>query len=264
MITSAIKIVCALTRLDTCVLVFLSLFLPVYFHSQDLFFSSIQALPVLTICMCGFVINDLSDIEKDRTNHPLRPLPSNAISETSASIVYFLLLAISLITIKLNVDPANVYLYILLLVALINYNFVVAYIPILKTFYVAIVSLIPIFILSSILHSEESILVVAISLFMFLLGREMLMDVEDVKGDAETFVKKIGVQRSENIALSVKLCGSLLLSFLTRGTIDIVIISLLAMADFVFIYMWKKRWKRKVVIQLMKLQLLAGIYFLMP
>src|SRR5438874_105203 len=104
MIATVIKVACALTRLDTSTLVFISIFLPTYYDRRDLYFSFTHSLPILTICMCGFVINDLSDIEKDRENHPHRPLPSNMVGAVSASAIYFTLLTISLVLIKLYVD----------------------------------------------------------------------------------------------------------------------------------------------------------------
>jgi geranylgeranylglycerol-phosphate geranylgeranyltransferase len=262
MIATAIKVACGLTRLDTCALVFFSIFAPVYFHSHDLYFSITHAAPVLTICMCGFVINDLSDIEKDRENHPGRPLPSNSISEIGASIFYFTLLATSLALVKIYVDLPYVYLYALLLIALINYNYVVCYIPIVKNVYVAFVGLIPIFILSSLIENDSSIRVVAPSLFLFLVGREMLMDVEDAAGDTGTLPNKIGIEQSENIAFGLKIAGSSCLCFLISGTPEAIVVLMSILLDGVFLYLWKAHIYRKPIIRAMKLQLLIGIYFL--
>jgi geranylgeranylglycerol-phosphate geranylgeranyltransferase len=122
MIGAAVKVIGALTPFDTCVIVFLLIFLPTYYFSNNFVFSLTHALPLLTISICGFVINDLRDIEKDRKNHPNRPLPSSAISEIGASVIYFSLLGASLILIKLYVELPYVYLYLLFLIGLVNYN----------------------------------------------------------------------------------------------------------------------------------------------
>ena len=258
----AVVVICALTRFDTCALVFASVSLPLYFHSGDFVFSLTSALPVLTICMCGFVINDLSDIEKDRENHPRRPLPRQAINELGASIIYFSLLAASLVAIKLYVASSAVYLYLLLLVALINYNYVVEYVPAIKTVYVATVGLIPIFILASLLGGETIIARIAPSLFLFLLGRELLMDVQDLRGDAKTFVKIIGISNGENFAFILKLLGSSALWLAATSVVDMLLVFFLVFLDLAFAYMWRLNLQRRTIIQLMKVQLLVGIYFL--
>jgi 4-hydroxybenzoate polyprenyltransferase len=258
----AAAVIFALTRLDTCALVFFSILLPVYFHQGDFVFSLEMSLPVLTICMCGFVINDLSDIEKDRENHPLRPLPSRAINELAASIVYFGLLAASLVAIKLYVAPSLVYLYVLLLIALINYNYVVAYVPAAKTVYVAIVGLIPVFILASIIGGWSTAARIAPSLFLFLLGRELLMDVQDSRGDGKTLAKTVGFRITENSAFVLKFLGTAGLCLAVGGITDVVLVVLLLLLDILFVWGWKRRLYRRAIIHLMKLQLLVGIYFL--
>jgi len=179
MISSSVKIVGQLTRLDTSSIAFLSLLIPLYYSTRDLQESVACSLPILTISMSGFVINDLHDIDKDRENHPSRPLPSDKISPISASILYFALLTISLVLLKAYIPPSQMYLYLLLLIGLINYNYVVAYVPALKDLYVAAVGIIPVLILSTLLPAKRGYVLVIACLFLFLLGREMLMDIED-------------------------------------------------------------------------------------
>ena len=253
---------CTLTRLDTCGIVFLSILLPVYFHSGSFIFSLEISLPVLTICMCGFVINDLSDIEKDTKNHPHRPLPSRAIGELAASFIYFTLLAVSLVTIKLYVPLPLVYLYVLLLIALINYNYVVAYVPTAKNFYVATVGLIPIFILGFLLDAAPTIMRMGSSLFLFLLGRELLMDVQDAPGDAKTLIKIVGARTAENSAFALKLLGSAGLWLVVGNLADAILVASLLFLDILFAWAWKRGMHRRAIIHLMKLQLLVGVYFL--
>src|SRR3954466_2069741 len=122
---SSIRLVSQLTRLDSCAIVFLCVAIPLFVATGDLYDSPLRALPLLTISMCGFVINDIHDIEKDRLNHPERPLARNDLSPFTASVIYFLLLGISLVLVKALVDLAHVYLYLLLLISLINYNYIV-------------------------------------------------------------------------------------------------------------------------------------------
>jgi geranylgeranylglycerol-phosphate geranylgeranyltransferase len=262
MISTWTKVVSQLTRLDTSAIAFLSLVLPLYSSTSNIQYSIIHSLPILTISMSGFVINDLHDIEKDKTNHPNRPLPSKKISPVVACILYFVLLALSLALIKANVEPPYTYIYLLLLIGLINYNYVVAYIPSLKDFYVATIGIFPLFILSSLLPGRGHVPVI-ICLFLFLLGREMLMDIEDLDGDGETLVKKIGVAKSTYIAFGVKLVGSLVLSQQINDIWGGVILLTVVASDLLFFLFWIRSAVRSAVLFCMKLQLLLGIYYLL-
>jgi len=259
---ATVKIACALTRLDSCLLVFLAVLLLIYITNGDFHFAFKHALPMLTICMSGFVINDLNDIDKDRENHPQSSLPSKKISEAGASVLYFTLLAISLLTIKLYVEASYVYLYLVLLLCLVNYNYVVAYCPILKTFYVAAVGLIPFIIISSIVQNGRSPLTVALSLFLFLLGREMLMDILDAEGDSGTLAIALGQKRSTAIGFTVKIIGSICLAFSIRNETDIGIIAALVIIDICFLALWSFNQYRRAIIQAMKVQLILGLYYI--
>jgi geranylgeranylglycerol-phosphate geranylgeranyltransferase len=252
-----------ITRADTCILVLLSVFVPVHYATQDF----IQALnysgTLLPICMCGFVLNDLHDIDKDATNHPERPLPSKRISLTWASFVYFSLLTVSLVMVKALIRIEHAYLYLTFLLVLINYNYVVSYFPKLKNLYVAVAGLIPMLIVAGLVSSERVYPVVILSLFCFLLGREMLMDILDQKGDPQTFVKSIGINPAENIAFMLKAGGTLLIVTQVRRLPDIIPIIILMTSDAVFVLLWKLGRRRNLIINLMKVQLLIGIYFLL-
>jgi geranylgeranylglycerol-phosphate geranylgeranyltransferase len=212
--------------------------------------------------MSGFVINDLHDIEKDKTNHPHRPLPSQQVTPVAACILYFFLLTLSLVLIKANVEPTHTYIYLIFLVGLINYNYVVSYIPWLKDFYVATIGIFPLFILSSLLPEGRGHGPVIICLFLFLLGREMLMDIEDFGGDGETLVKKIGLGISAYAAFGAKFLGSLFLSRQIGDLWGAIILFAVVVSDLLFLFLWSRPTMRGVVLFCMKLQLLLGIYYL--
>jgi geranylgeranylglycerol-phosphate geranylgeranyltransferase len=262
MISAWTKVVSQLTRLDSSAIAFFSLVLPLYSSTSNLRYSVIQSLPVLTISMSGFVINDLHDMDKDKVNHPGRPLPSQKISPVAACILYFLLLTLSLALIKANVEPRDTYIYLLLLLGLINYNYVVSYIPSLKDLYVATIGVFPLFILSSLLPEGRGHGPVIMCLFLFLLGREMLMDIEDFHGDGKTLVKRIGLRRSVYIAFGIKFIGSLILSQQVSDLWGAIILFTVVASDLLFLFLWSRPTMRGVVLFCMKLQLLLGIYYL--
>jgi geranylgeranylglycerol-phosphate geranylgeranyltransferase len=263
MIGTWTKVGSQLTRLDTSAIAFLSLLVPLYNLTNSWRYAVAHSLPLLTISMSGFVINDLHDLEKDKTNHPQRPLPSETISPVAASILYFFLLALSLMLIKASIEPHNTYLYLLLLLALINYNYVVSYIPWLKDLYVATIGVFPLFILSSLAQTGVGTAGIIISLFLFLVGRELLMDIEDFDGDGETLVKKLGLVASEHVAFAFKFTGSLVLLLQVKDLWGTIIWFLVAGSDLLSYFIWTRAELRTAILFIMKLQLLAGIYYLL-
>ena len=263
MLWALFKATASLSRVDTCAIAFLSVLLPTCYRTSDIWLSVTNAAPILPICMCGFIINDLGDIEKDKENHPNRPLPMQTISVLTASILYFTLLAASLILIKVYVDVSRVYLYLVLLLGLINYNYIVSYVPVLKNIYVAAVVLVPIAITASLVQNTATAYWIAPSLFMVVLGREMLMDVQDAKGDAQTLVKKIGLQTGERTAFIIKFVGSAWLSVVIRNTTDLIVFVLVILVDVIGVAFWHQHDYRKRIIHAMKLQPLLGINYLL-
>lgn len=263
MIGSSIRLLSQLTRLDTCLIVFLCVAIPLFLVTGDFYDAALRALPLLTIAMCGFVINDIHDIEKDRLNHPERPLARNELSPFAASIIYFLLLGLSLVLVKALVDLSHVYLYLLLLIGLINYNYVVLHAPTLKNVYVAFVGTLPLFILASLVPQRAGYIFVIVSLFLFLLAREILMDIEDMAGDGETFSKAVGVRRAQWIAVSAKGIGDLALAIKVHEAWGAAILGIIVASDLFCIRLWRQGSRRQLVLLIMKLQLLAGIYFVL-
>lgn len=263
MIGSSIRLLGQLTRLDTCAIVFLCVAIPLFLVTGDPYDSTLRALPLLTISMCGFVINDIHDIEKDRLNHPDRPLARNELSPFAASIIYFLLLGISLVLVKALVDLSHVYLYLLLLIGLINYNYVVLHVPVLKNVYVAFVGTLPLLILASLVPQRAGYIFVIASLFLFLLAREILMDIEDVAGDGETFSKVVGIERAQWIAFSAKGIGDLALITKVHEGWSAVILGIIVLSDLLCVWLWRQGSRRQAVLLVMKLQLLLGIYFVL-
>src|ERR1044072_3537324 len=109
MVLAAIKVFAQLARLDAAAVVFVALFMPILYAGHSAFYAFTRAMPLTFICMCGFVINNIFDIEKDRENHPTRPLPSGRISPSVASFIYFMLLAVSLSLVHGYSNSSNIF-----------------------------------------------------------------------------------------------------------------------------------------------------------
>src|SRR6185312_1248229 len=112
-----------LTRLDSSLLVALTIFIPVFARTKDLLPSLSKSIPLLFIGICTFVSNDLDDFDKDLINHPDRPLLSGHIKPPLAAGIYFLFLALTLFTTKLYIQSGTAFWYYLFLALSISYGY---------------------------------------------------------------------------------------------------------------------------------------------
>lgn len=256
-----LRAVFQLIRLESSLLAFLAIFLPVLARSNDPALSFRKAAPLLFICICTFVANDLDDVEKDRVNHPDRPLPAGHLSPVFAVVLYFTSLALALFSTKYFIEPDINFLYYAAISLSISYYYIVEYLPSLKAPYVAIVATAPILIVAASFPSETKLYMVAGSVFLLTLGREICMDIKDRTGDAFSFLHRFNSLRLALAAFSLQLIGLLLLVSLINKLGDII--DLLAMT---FLFMlsgvsWFKLEKYKLSLILMKVQLFVGLYF---
>lgn len=262
MTKSVIHDLCSLTRIDSCLLVLISVLAPSYFHEGDFITSLKYSSPLLVMSVCAFIINDINDIEKDLINNPDRPIPSKRISLNYAIALYFIFLFLSLLLVKILIPINFVYLYVVFIVMLTNYNYMVSGFPYLKNLYVSITSIIPIIILSYISPGDYGYMYICAALFFFIIGREMFMDIEDMKGDAATFVKIIGEQIAVHVATLLQVIGTIILALIANSLLDFVCVAILISMNFYTYRKWFSNHERRKLILIMKMQMLLGIYFL--
>jgi geranylgeranylglycerol-phosphate geranylgeranyltransferase len=262
MVYRVIPAIWKLSRADTCLLVFFTVFAPSYVHGVDLLQSTMLALPILTMSICTFIINDVNDLEKDIVNHPDRPLPRKELSVAFSVALYFLFIFLSLILVKIYVPGNYVYIYLTFLVLLTNYDYMVDTFPQIKNFYVSVTTVIPIVVLSYVSPGNYNYAYVAYALIFFTLGREMFMDILDAEGDGKTFVKLLGMERAPIIASASQWIGVLVLACAVNSPIDVLAVAILASTLGAIHWIWSKSKSRKKLISYMKIQMLIGIYFL--
>jgi len=111
--------------------------------------ASVEQFPLLFTCVCTFIGNDLDDVERDRVNHPERPLPAGELSAAVAGIMYFTCLSLALFSTRHYVTPGIAFWYYGLIAISISYGYVVECFPSLKAPYVAVVSSIPVLIVAA-------------------------------------------------------------------------------------------------------------------
>lgn len=251
-----------LTRLDTSILTACIVFAPYVLRGERIVIAAQKALPILLTCMCCFVLNDIYDLEKDRINHPHRPLPIGAISERGAMGIYFVLLTGTLLSIFAYISQEQYYIYLLCLIVFTNYNHVVSDFPLIKNFYVATASALPILILRPSIFEVTIVDVVALAMMLFILGREILMDVQDLTGDGKTLARNLGARLSVKLGFSSQIVAMFILAFNARGLMQWIATIFLFFSALVAISLWQREKMRVATIHGMKVQAIAGLAFL--
>ena len=253
-----------LMRPGSSLLLFAMVFIPVALRSQDLINSFALSIPMLLRGMCTFVANDLDDINADSVNYPTRPLPSKTVSPLVAAVLYFACLAAALLTIKVLVPPRMAFLYYLTMTLTISYRYVVAFIPTVKAPYTAGTITVPSIIVGQCNGHGARFAVVIIAVFAFTLGRELCMDIVDRAGDTKSLMHRL---RPNSVATGAFSLQAVALFLILRWfpalncwiLVDLAAITILL--AFTSLY-WFRLKKHTTATDLMKLQLLLGLYFL--
>jgi hypothetical protein len=195
-------------------------------------------------------------------NHPERPLPARLLTPTVAVILYFISLAAALFSTKHFVAPDIAFLYYALTALAISYGHIVECLPSLKTPYVAAASSIPVLIVATSYPGEARLYLVAVSAFLFTIGREICMDIRDRAGDATSFMHRFKPKPLAIAAFCMQVLGLLVLAVQVHKAGDVIallaITSLLAMSG---VY-WFSFTSYRLATILMKLQFFVGLYFL--
>jgi peptidoglycan/LPS O-acetylase OafA/YrhL len=97
---------------------------------------------------------------------------------------------------------------------------------------------------------------------MFILGREILMDIEDMPGDGQTLVKHISRRNAISIGLGLQVISAILLFVITKDAIQAAAASTVTILLFIVIIGWWQETRRPTLLRLMQVQMLAGIAFL--
>ena len=153
----------------------------------------------------GNAINDYFDYEIDKINKPKRPIPSGRITRKEAKYYYFILVIIGILMAFL----VNIYIVIMTITAstaLYAYSWKLKGTPFYGNLIVALMTgLVPVF--GGVAVKKFGLVYfMALSAFLVNLAREIIKDIEDMKGDkdkANTLPLKIGEKKSLKIGLTL-------------------------------------------------------------
>jgi len=229
-----------LIRYKNLLMVFLSMFLTKYFLIES-FISTpllsdidfiILTISILLITMGGYLINDIYDIESDKINKPDKVYITTIISIKNGQFLYFLTSITGLIlglylSVNKNLNHLSGY-FIVTVIILFVYTKILKKLPLIGNVIVALLVSLPIFLVYEFDHSMISIkdifdnLFLSIIIFFYLLFaflttliREIIKDLQDIKGDNKLKLKTlpimIGKKRTINFLFFLSFLLQLLL-----------------------------------------------------
>lgn len=156
----------------------------------------------------GNIINDIYDIEIDKINRPLRPLPSGKITEKEAYTLYFVLLILS-ISFSLIISYLAFIIVIISDLLLLLYAKYLKRIPLIGNITVAFLTGMVFIFGGVVVENPVAAIVPAVFAFLINLIREIVKDMQDFEGDEKVGVKtipvKFGFQKSKFIILFISL-----------------------------------------------------------
>jgi len=203
-------------------------FTSVSFLSDFLF--SVLVLSILCITAGGYIVNDIYDVEADKINKPDKVFIGNTISAKNAWFGYSIITIIGLVLgIYVSIRNGNntySFIFVLTSIGLYLYSKQLKKLPLLGNLTVALFISLSIFLIilfedsgekaqiSKGIHSvfeqiNSFIAVLIYSIFSFLttLIREIVKDIEDIKGDYALKMKTlpivIGINRTNRVAVFV-------------------------------------------------------------
>lgn len=251
-----------LIRLSSSLLGALAILLALLARTGNFGLSLGKAIPLFFIAICTFIANDLDDLERDRVNHPDRPLPAGSLTPEFAAVLYFVSLALGLFSTRYFVAQGIAFWYYGLITLSISYVYIIECLPSLKAPYVAAASSVPVLIIARSYPNEPRLYVIAGSVFLFTLGREVCGVIQDRRGDPVSYLHRFKPASLALVSFLVQVIGLLLLATQIRKPGEIAallaMIFLLALAG---VY-WFKRASYRQATLLMKIQLFVGLYFL--
>jgi 4-hydroxybenzoate polyprenyltransferase len=204
------------SRIVPSALLGLAVALPSLYSGLGIWQSCFSALPFFLSAIGAFALNDYYDIEKDHLNKPHRAIPSGKLSPK-----FVLWYAVALITFGLlstfifSRTKTEFILYMVCISGMTSYNFFVKYLSLSKTFLTATISSLPLLFSVIVFDYPMIYILLPIAACSFILGREWLMDIRDVKGDAKgkivTVPMIIGPRATTKLGFGLQLVAGFLL-----------------------------------------------------
>ncbi len=227
------------------------IFFPLLVKTQDFWFSFINTLPFILMISGEIALNDCCDIEKDRINKPQRPLVSEEANIPKVLIIVGIVLLISIILAIIFYNSCIIRLIVFLLVLLILslYNLPLKGISIFKSIITAICTVLCLFFVNTYLKTSNQYYFFLFSAFLFIIARELFLDVRDINGDKKNNYRTIAVifgkKKTDKLAIIILFCSNIfnyiyVFSFFSIINVLLFIIQVLLEIGIIILYLRSK------------------------
>ena len=159
-------------------------------------------------------------------------------------------------------NASNIFLYIVLVLSTVNYNVIISFLPAFKNLCVGLLVVTTTLLLRNFELTGRPTIYVIGAMFFYFIGKEMLNDIIDAKGDGNTLVKQIGITRAQYPAFGMKFLADTFLLMGSTNPLSVTLALSLAGSDIVCVYLWRTENPRHWVASIMTLQSVVGIYYL--
>jgi len=166
----------------------------------------LSAVSAALTAASGNIINDFFDIEIDKVNRPIRPLPSGKITINEA-LVLIIVLAILSLVLSFLISYEAFIIVLFSNVLLFLYSKLLKGIPLVGNIIIAFLTGL-VFIFGGVVVGNPSAAIIpAVFAFLINLIREVVKDMQDIEGDKKsnivTFPIKYGFKRSKLLTLLI-------------------------------------------------------------
>lgn len=169
--------------------------------NMNIFLAGISAAFVSS---AGNIINDIYDIEIDKLNRPERILVSKKISVAEAKLA-FIFLNVAAILLAFLINYTALFIVIISIVTIFTYSALLKKVVLLGNLTVSFFTGLALIYGGASVGNIDAAFIPAIFAFLTNLIRELIKDIEDIKGDSAnnviTFPSKFGIDKTKNLVL---------------------------------------------------------------
>jgi len=249
------------------------------FSSQDslkaiLFDLHLHFIVFATLCVVsgGYIINNFYDIKIDKINRPFKTGIDNYVKQSTRLRLYFFLNFLGVV-ISFLVSWKAALFFSVYIFGIWFYSHKLKRYPFLGLLSATVLTILPFFaILVYFANFSKIIFVHAIFLFLVIMVRELIKDLQNIKGaivnDYKTFAVVYGVKKTKQLSIFLLICTFfpivILFSYPSLSYMRYYFYFAFIMLLFVAFYLWKSTTKEeyRLLHNILKLLLLIGVFCL--
>lgn len=169
-------------------------------------FIILAAISASLVGSAGNIINDIIDIQIDKVNRPQRILPSNKLTINEAKIT-FIIFNLTAVVLAYLINLNALLIVIISIVTISSYSVYFKRVALLGNIIVSFFTGLAFIYGGVSVNNFSEAIIPAVFAFLTNLIREIIKDIEDIKGDSAfnviTFPSKFGIKTAKNLVLAI-------------------------------------------------------------